>query len=257
MIFFYEWGSYAIDLSGIYDIFGVATCIPYLYFLSFLSVGSAVADYFQFIFAFSLYTMSMFGTPGPNNAVMLAVGITHGYKATVPHLIAIELSAVTMILTMGAGLSEIFIRFPLLFQLLKVFGTCYLIWLAGRIVGIDIIAQIKRLFPVTSRQETEKKSSDNAIEPLSFTQGLLFQLSNVKAWITSIVAISSYAGSDENTWTRIWIMVAIYLIVGTPSGLIWGLGGEFMGKFLTGESIRRINYVFALFLLLSIVLIFI
>lgn len=213
-------------------------------------------DYPQFILAFSLFTVAMLATPGPNNATLLAVGISHGFKATLPHTFACVFTGVFILLVTGTGLGELFNTYPPLFKLLQVCGAIYMVWLSARIAGINISHHIRNALSKKQR-EIKVITKNMGMQPLTFVQGTVFQLVNIKAWMSCIVGVSTYGGNDEIFWVRLWIMAITFLVLGFPCAMIWGAGGAFMGRFLTGEGMRRLNYLFAFFLLASIVLIFI
>ena len=72
-------------------------------------------------------------TPGPNNVMVAASGANFGYRATVPHILGISLGFPSMLLLVGLGLGELFERYPLVHQGIRLAGTGYLAYLAWRI----------------------------------------------------------------------------------------------------------------------------
>ena len=88
-------------------------------------------------------------------------------------------------------------------------------------------------------------------------QGVLLQLVNVKVWMSNIIIVSSYVGSGENYLTRLIIVSLFVPCLGTTANFTWAAGGMVMRRFLTSSGMRRANYVFAAFLVMSIVLLYI
>ena len=82
------------------------------------------------LLAASLFAFVTSITPGPNNAMLLASGVNHGFVKTIPHLFGINLGFPVMLLVLGLGLNEVFAAFPLLPKVMYVAGTIYLLYLA-------------------------------------------------------------------------------------------------------------------------------
>ena len=69
-------------------------------------------------------------TPGPNNMMLLASGVNFGYKKTLWHLAGISFGHFIMLMAVGSGLETIFTAYPITFQIMKIIGLIYLIYLA-------------------------------------------------------------------------------------------------------------------------------
>ena len=95
------------------------------------------------------------------------------------------------------------------------------------------------------------------ITPLTFSQAMVFQLLNVKVWITNVIIVSNYVGSGEGMWMRFTIAVVLFTCMGGAAMCCWAAGGVFMRRFLTSDGMRRANYLFAGFLALSVALLFV
>jgi len=108
-------------------------------------------------------------TPGPNNMMLAASGVTYGLRATLPHIFGVFIGFGLMIFTIALGLGEVFNRYPPLHQALRWGGAALLVWVAWK------IATAKR--PGTAGAATK---------PFTFVQAAAFQWVNPKAWITSI-----------------------------------------------------------------------
>ena len=73
-------------------------------------------------------------TPGPNNMMLLASGVNFGVRATLPHLLGISCGHFIMLMAVGLGLGELFIRVPVIYQVMQVLGMAYMLYLAWGIV---------------------------------------------------------------------------------------------------------------------------
>ena len=212
-------------------------------------------DYAIFLSSVTLFALSMCFTPGPNNALAMATGLDKGFWATLPHCLAVPVGGVTALVALYLGLGQVFTRFPIVYEVLRYTGAAYMVWLAWRISGLW---QRKTAQAESSPKSPAAESGpQGGITPLTFGQSFLLQFVNVKAWITNIVIISNYVGTGEGSRSRFWIVLALMAVMGFASVATWAAGGSFMRRFLTSDGMRRCNYVFAAFLLVSVILLFV
>ena len=212
-------------------------------------------DYAIFLSSVTLFALSMCFTPGPNNALARATGLDKGFRAALPHCLAVPVGGVTELVALYLGLGQVFTRFPIIYEALRYTGAVYMVWLAWRISGLGQrkTAQAQNS-PKSAAAEPERPGG---ITPLTFGQSFLLQFVNVKAWITNVVIISSYVGTGEGSRTRFWLVLVLMAVMAFASVATWAAGGSFMRRFLTSDGMRRCNYVFAAFLLVSVALLFV
>lgn len=203
----------------------------------------------QFYIAATLFVFTMFVTPGPNNAVAMAVGLSHSFRSTIPHIIAVGVGGPFMLCSVALGLGFLFVSFPFLVDILKVVGSLYILWLASKVAGFDL-----KLFKRKQKEISKKEPKE--LKPLTFFQGFLFQLVNVKGWLTSVVTYTAYVAPGDILPRMIYLNIVL-LIFGIITPAMWAAGGVFMRRFLSSEGIKTVNYVLAGFLVLSVALIFI
>lgn len=119
--------------------------------------------------ALVIYLAVMAITPGPNNLILAASGLNHGFRRTVPSLFGIAtgiaLQAAIIIVFMGqlAGL------LGSVKPLLTVAGCSYLLYLAWQIQRSSVL-----------------DDEDSASKPMSFMGGIWFQWLNPKTWMISL-----------------------------------------------------------------------
>ena len=115
-------------------------------------------------------------TPGPNNLMLMASGANYGFRRTIPHMLGIGIGFTVMLLLVGAGLIQIFDRWPLAHDVLKVVSVAYLLWLAWKTATAAGISD-----------------GDARGRPMTFLQAAAFQWVNPKAWAMALTAITVYA----------------------------------------------------------------
>jgi len=84
----------------------------------------------QLLFAFVVFAIVMFFTPGPNNIMVLSSGLTFGFRRTLPHIAGITFGFAFMVAAVGFGFGTIFVAYPVLQTVLKYAGAAYLVYLA-------------------------------------------------------------------------------------------------------------------------------
>ena len=188
------------------------------------------------LFAFVVFAVAMFFTPGPNNIMLLSSGLTYGFRRTVPHIIGITVGFAFMVGAVGVGLGAVFIAYPMLQTILKYAGAAYLIYLAITIAMSD---------PVKPEQAHGRG-------PMTFWGAAMFQWINAKGWVMVIGTITAYAAIAVFPW-NIVIQTAISLVMGSLSTVAWALFGTALRPLLTSpRAVRAFNIVMAALLLASL-----
>ena len=66
-------------------------------------------------------------TPGPNNIMLMNSGANYGFKLTVPHFLGVGIGFTLMIVLVGLGVMQVFVIFPVSYDILKTVSIAYLI----------------------------------------------------------------------------------------------------------------------------------
>ncbi|MFY7809341.1 MAG: LysE family translocator, partial [Fimbriimonadaceae bacterium] len=154
------------------------------------------------LMAITAYAFVTTITPGPNNGMLLASGLTFGFWRTGPHILGIAFGFSGMVAAVGFGAGELFKLIPYLHEILRVVATVYLLYLAWCIA---------RSTPMTD----DSSATTSTRKPFSFLQAAAFQWVNPKAWVMAIGAISTYALPSEFSLSMA-VIALIYLVVGAP-----------------------------------------
>jgi threonine/homoserine/homoserine lactone efflux protein len=174
-------------------------------------------------------------TPGPNNMMILSSGLNYGVRASLPHLLGINLGCCLMVLLVGLGLGSVFSWYPVLHQLVKVIGVVYLLWLAWKIATTD-----KAALP------------EAQVKPLGFWQAAFFQWVNAKAWVMITGAITSFTTVGSHIGLQIALITLAFFLIGLPCTTSWLVGGYLMAKVLkNGQAYRLFNRSMGLLLAAS------
>jgi threonine/homoserine/homoserine lactone efflux protein len=176
-------------------------------------------------------------TPGPNNTILLASGISFGFRRTLPLILGVAIGFPLMIACIGLGLGKIFQTFPLIYTVMKYAGAAYMLWLAWKIATAKLAGE----------------GEDAVGKPMTFMQAALFQWVNPKAWIMAVTALSAYTLAEDYRMGLIAV-VFTFALMGISSASTWALFGVGLRHVLNDPRyFRTINVVLALLLMASLV----
>ena len=174
-------------------------------------------------------------TPGPNNLMLMSSGANFGFKRTIPHMLGIGLGFAWMVALVGIGLIEVFDRFPVSHDILKVASIGYLLYLA---------------YKIATSQPIEEQGN-NKVAPLTFIQSAAFQWVNPKAWSMALTAISVY--SPSRSLESIALVSLIFALANIPSVSLWTVLGQQLRRLLSSTiRLRAFNWTMAGLLVASI-----
>jgi len=177
----------------------------------------------ELIATISVYYFVMYVTPGPNNSILTASGIKFGFIRSVPNIIGISSGHGIQLALVCFGLGSLFLQFPILLEILKYIGACYLLYLAWKMFGSLNISI------------TDEKSS-----PLKYYEAILFQFVNPKAWVICITAVSLFYPEKENLIIGTLFLVIMSTIINLPSISMWAFGGSVIRHYLSNERLKKI-----------------
>ena len=177
----------------------------------------------ELIATISVYYFVMYATPGPNNSILTASGIKFGFIRSIPNIIGISSGHGIQLALVCFGLGSLFMQFPILFEILKYIGACYLLYLAWKMFGSLNISI------------TDEKSS-----PLKYHEAILFQFVNPKAWVICITAVSLFYPEKENLIIGTLFLVIMSTIINLPSISMWAFGGSVIRHYLSNEKLKKI-----------------
>jgi len=186
--------------------------------------------------AFTIFTLVMAFTPGPNNVMLASSGARFGVARTLPHVAGVTVGFPVMMFLVGVGLASILLASPGLQLAMKIVSCAYLLWLAFQIA-----------------RSASAAGDSGGGKPLNFLQGAAFQWINPKAWLAAVGAISAYtSGEGRQIYLQVAIMALITLVVSLASTLTWTAFGAAIRRWLrTPTALRLFNLAMALLLLAS------
>lgn len=184
-----------------------------------------------------VFTLATCGTPGPNNTLVLASGVSFGFRRSVAGVLGINTGFVAMVVVVGLGLGTFLQRWPVVLDVLRPAGVAYLLYLAYQIATAPVDGLRAR-----------------AARPLTFTRTALFQFVNPKAWVMIVGALVTYTTTDGPFLWQVLAVAAVFLLFGMPCTTAWLLVGVGLRRVIsTPAHLRAFNLVMAATLVLSLI----
>jgi len=189
----------------------------------------------KLLLAFVGFSLVTSITPGPNNTMLLASGVNYGFRRTLPHMAGITLGCMVMLVLVGIGLGAVFAASPRLYQVIRIAGAAYLLWLAWQIAcagPTDIGGGRGR--------------------PMQFLEAAAFQWVNPKAWIVVTGAVTTYAPREDFV-RSVAALTLLLMLTNAPVVALWaGCGMALRGALNKPIRVRAFNIAMAALLVLSL-----
>jgi len=164
-------------------------------------------------------------SPGMCMTLAMTLGISVGYKKTLwmmwGELLGVAIVAVAAVL----GVARLMLSYPDIFTFLKVFGACYLtyiainMWKAKGNLLIDTDEKIKRI---------TKKGL--------LQQGFVTAISNPKGWAFMVSLLPPFINSKHALAPQLIILVIIILLSEFVCMTLYAMGGKSLANYLTKNN---------------------
>jgi threonine/homoserine/homoserine lactone efflux protein len=179
-------------------------------------------------------------SPGPNNALLWASGISFGFRRTVPQIVGAALGVGALVVGVGAGIGAFLDAVPAAALALRVAGSVYLLYLAWRVAASGAFSHAE------------------VARPLGVWEAAWFQWLNPKAWVFAIALVGTFLPAEIHRLAGIALLTVTVLAVVAVSFTIWAAGGAALARFVADERRRRmVNLLLAGLIVASVVLLWI
>ena len=174
-------------------------------------------------------------TPGPNNAVASFSGFNFGIKKTLPLIFGVGLGYTILVILINYVLISTFKKYPAIQEVIRVFGTLFLIYLAYKI------------------SFSNNSSNSRTVNPVTFFDTFLFQFINPKGVMAAMTLISKFVKEDNYMSSSISVII-VCSVTAFLSITTWVFLGKFLRKFATNNNfIKRFNYAMSILIVTCII----
>ena len=185
-----------------------------------------------------LFLVSMVGSPGPANMIMLASGLKFGFKRSMPFVFGVIISKQFIIWPISLGVINISNISSTVHEVMKYAAAAYIFFLAIKMYNTKITSA----------------SLEN--EPPSFLQGLIVHPLNPKAWLMIATASASFIPVTLTEMEAVLILAPTFFIIQATLHPIWCFFGSWIAKKISDTIYERLFVLAIMFLtFFSVVLI--
>jgi threonine/homoserine/homoserine lactone efflux protein len=188
------------------------------------------------LFAFSVASLLLFITPGPDMSLWLSRTIGSGRAAGVASMVGTNVGCIVHTLLAAFGVSALIATSQTGFLALKIVGALYLLWLA-----VDAVRNGSSLNVKTNGQT-------QATFLNSFILGVTINLTNPKVVLFFITFLPQFVSANDPHVTGKLLFLGLYFVVfNIPGAFLMILGAEKLVNWLKARPrvLRGVDYSFA------------
>jgi threonine/homoserine/homoserine lactone efflux protein len=167
------------------------------------------------VIAFLLTAMLLTVTPGPDNLMVLSVGVSKGKRSGIVFGLGCALGCISHTVLAVVGVGALIAASPTAFTLLKTVGGGYLIWL-----GIQVLRH------AGAAQVGADKTADESLARL-FAKGLFANAINPKVVLFFLSFLPQFVVASQGSIG--WQLGLLGLLFTAQAAVIFGLLGYFSG----------------------------
>jgi threonine/homoserine/homoserine lactone efflux protein len=188
------------------------------------------------LFAYTVASLLLFITPGPDMSLWLSRTISSGRAAGMASLVGTNVGCVVHTLLAAFGVSALIAASQAGFFVLKIIGALYLLWLA-----VDAVRNGSSLNVKTSQNASTSLMS-------SFVLGITINLTNPKVVLFFITFLPQFVSAHDPHVTGKLLFLGLYFVlINFPGAFLIILGAEKLVLWLKARPrvLRGIDYSFA------------
>ena len=170
-------------------------------------------------------------SPGPGNLFFAANGARFGFRATLPANAGYHLATFIVTAAIGLGFAAVIDQFPQVFQILRIAGSLYVLWIAWGLVRAGV---------------TRQNEAAQAAQAARFGDGVVLLLLNPKAYVIIALMFTQFLpGAQTDRLLAVLAITVIFTLNNLIAFSLWTVAGDRIGaRFRAKDSARRLNLVF-------------
>lgn len=196
--------------------------------------------------AFLVFISTAVFTPGPNNMMLMTSGSLFGWRATLPHILGVQLGFASLFVAVIFGIDFVLQQLPWLLTILRALGAVWLIWFGWQFIKFALSA---------SKSQTENEAQTK-LRPLRFYEAFFFQWINPKGLLMATSSAGAFILLAPSATARALIMGISCVLIGTIASFVWTVAGsQLAGYFGSSNKARWIEGVMGgLFVMMAVTL---
>lgn len=188
----------------------------------------------EVVLSLALFCMSIMFQPGPNNALLMAQGLSFGFRRTLPSVAGVSAGFFSILVCCIFGLAALFAAFPVMHTVLKALSLLYLLYIAWRIASA-----------------APSFAADGGA-PLSFSEGFVTLCISPQAWVFATSFVTAYLVPARLVESAI-LLLGVCVPMRFVGGSTWALFGQGLRPILKSpRTVRAFNIAMASILVASL-----
>jgi threonine/homoserine/homoserine lactone efflux protein len=163
-------------------------------------------------------------TPGPNNLIMLQIGLERGLRAAVRPATGVVLGGLAMLLACHAGIAGLFSAHPASRPVIVIGSAIVVGWLGLRRVW-------ESFAPLTLRASPPARAAPSGNRARGLLGMALFQLINPKSWILVLTVVAT-AAAQRGSSVPLAALMPLFIVIPYGCLALWAGGGSLAAALL-------------------------
>ena len=164
----------------------------------------------------------------------MTLGMSIGIRKTLWMMWGELLGVASVAIASVIGISSIMLKMPLVFQILKLIGALYLLY-----VGINMWRSKGKM--ALSNQPT---NSSTFSKKQLFNQGFITAIANPKGWAFMVSLLPPFINDNYALPLQLSVLVMIIIISEFVCMMLYATGGKTIGRILTQQNnVKRLNKI--------------
>lgn len=202
----------------------------------FLNGGMSFLPDLSTLLTYTVASVLLFITPGPDMSQFLARTISGGKRAGFASAMGANLGCIVHTLLAAFGISALIAASQTAFLVLKIIGAAYLLWLAVDALRIGSSLNVKA---------GEKRSASTLA---SFLMGITVNLTNPKVVLFFITFLPQFvSAADPHVTAKLTFLGIYFVLINIPLSIAMVLSADWLVGWLKERPrlLRGIDYSFA------------
>ncbi len=194
------------------------------------------------LMVFALASAALIVVPGPTVTVIIANSLANGARAGLFNVLGTQLGLASMLLLFTAGFSVIVERLGSVFDVVRVVGAVYLVWL-----GIKLWRANGGTFDAGSGEKIRAARSD----AWYVRQGVFVIWANPKILMLFGAFIPQFVNPANEVVPQVLTLGLVFMVIATFFDVIYALAAGRMGQWLSKQRARVAERCAAAFLIVG------
>lgn len=175
------------------------------------------------LWVFVAALVAVYLVPGPDMILLLHTGASHGRTHAVATALGLAVARAAHVTLAGAGLAALLRTAPLAFEIVRIAGAGYLIWLG--------VAMLRTRVSLTGAAAPTADGMRRSLL-LAAQRGLLTNLLNPKALLFCSVLLPQFVQPGHDVAVQFLLLGVILVLTGIAFDMVYATLGTTLGRWL-------------------------